>query len=157
MRKRMPMPIRTRRTAAVAALLLALAACESAPGDAPAKAPEEARGSLEQIAERAGCAPDLQTDAAELRQANCATDDGTYVLTTFATDRGQREWLNQAKDYGGSYLVGRKWTVSGEAGTVEKVRERLGGQVETTEPHEPHEPHASHSASGSASASGGHH
>ncbi|MEU9704865.1 hypothetical protein [Streptomyces sp. NPDC047981] len=138
--------MRTRRTAAVAAILLALAACESAPGSAPGpasgsapgSAPEEAIGTLEQIAERAVCAPEVQTDAAELRQAKCATDDGTYVLTTFATDRGQREWLNEAKDYGGSYLVGRKWTVSGEAATVERVRLRLGGRVETTEPHGAH-------------------
>ncbi|MGW6570005.1 hypothetical protein, partial [Streptomyces sp. NPDC054975] len=113
--------MRTRRTAAVAAILLALAACESTP------APDEASGSLEEIAERAGCAPDVQTDASELRQTSCATDDGTYVLTTFATDRGLREWLNQAKDYGGSYLVGRKWAVSGEAATVERVRLRGGG------------------------------
>lgn len=134
------MLMRTRRTVAVAVLVM-LAGCASTP--------EEASGTLEQIATKAECAPDVQTDAAELRQAKCATDDGTYVLTTFATDRGQREWLNQAKDYGGSYLVGRKWTVSGDTGTVEKVRERLGGQVETTEPHgshTPQSPHASHSA-----------
>jgi hypothetical protein len=130
------MLMRTRRTVTVGAVvsLVLLTGCASAP--------EEATGTLEQIAERAGCAPDLQTDAAELRQAKCATDDGTYVLTTFTTDRGQREWLNQSKDYGGSYLVGRKWTVSGDAGTVEKVRERLGGQVETTEPHAPHASHS---------------
>ncbi|MEU9996457.1 hypothetical protein [Streptomyces sp. NPDC050848] len=138
--------MRTRRTAAMAAILLALTACESAPEDTSGKAPEEASGTLEQIAERAGCAPDIQTDAAELRQAKCATGagEGTYVLTTFATDRGQREWLNQAKDYGGSYLVGRRWAVSGEAGTVERVRERLGGRIETTEPHGTHSSGAGH-------------
>ncbi|MEU7006142.1 hypothetical protein [Streptomyces sp. NPDC046332] len=129
--------MRTRRTTTVALVLLA-AAVAATGCQSQAEAPEEASGTLEQIAERAGCAPDLQTDAAELRQAKCATDDGTYVLTTFATDRGQREWLNQAKDYGGSYLVGRKWAVSADAGTVKQVRERLGGQVETTEPHAPH-------------------
>ncbi|MCT4353024.1 hypothetical protein M5362_07770 [Streptomyces sp. Je 1-79] len=152
--------MRTRRTATVAALLLAttvaVTACQAAPD-----APEEASGSLEQIAERAGCAPDLQTDAAELRQAQCATDDGKYVLTTFATDRGQREWLNESKDYGGSYLVGRKWTVSGDAGTVEQVRERLGGRIETTEPHAPHaSPSSGSSGHGSGHESGhgsGHH
>ncbi|MET9438018.1 hypothetical protein [Streptomyces sp. NPDC006551] len=103
--------------------------------------PEEATGTLEQIAAKAECEPDLRTEAAELRQATCATGDGTYVLLTFASDRGQREWLNEAKDYGGSYLVGRKWTVAGDARTVERVRERLGGQVETTEPHAPHSSH----------------
>ncbi|MFC8271272.1 hypothetical protein ACFUJR_01745 [Streptomyces sp. NPDC057271] len=130
--------MRTRRTTTTVALALLAATVAVTGCRSQAEAPEEASGTLEQIAERAGCDPDLQTDAAELRQAKCATDDGTYILTTFATDRGQREWLNESKDYGGSYLVGRKWTVSADAGTVKQVRERLGGQVETTEPHAPH-------------------
>ncbi|CAM5439518.1 hypothetical protein SMICM304S_02927 [Streptomyces microflavus] len=59
-------------------------------------------GALEQLAEKAGCDPNVQTDAQELRQANWRTSTGRYVLTTFATDRGQCEWINEANDYGGS-------------------------------------------------------
>ncbi|WP_251066591.1 hypothetical protein [Streptomyces sp. ISL-36] len=125
--------MRTRRTATVAFLTASvlLTGCGES-------APEETTGTLEQIAEKAACEPDVQTDAAELRRAKCATQDGAYVLLTFTTDRGQREWINEAKDYGGSYLVGRKWTVAGDARTVARVRERLGGQIETAEPHASH-------------------
>ncbi|MFI7286451.1 hypothetical protein ACIBRY_07305 [Streptomyces anulatus] len=94
-----------------------------------------ATGTLEQLAEKAGCDPNVQTDAAELRQANCTTDEGRYVLTTFATDRGQREWINEAKDYGGSYLVGRQWVAVGDPDVVAALRGRLGGTVETASPH----------------------
>lgn len=88
-------------------------------------------GTLEELAARARCKPNIQTDADELRQANCATSDGRYVLTTFATDRGQREWINEANDYGGTYLVGRRWVAVGEEKVVTALRGRLGGMVET--------------------------
>ncbi|NUK05312.1 hypothetical protein HRW23_17600 [Streptomyces lunaelactis] len=134
---------RTARTAlAVLALTLAAACGSGNDGDgrggdadkAP-KPPETATGSLEQIAEKAECKPNIQTDAAELRQANCTTGDGKYVLATFATDRGQREWINEANDYGGAYLVGRKWVAVGEPKVVTALRGRLGGTVETGSQH----------------------
>ncbi|MER7744435.1 hypothetical protein ABT013_04140 [Streptomyces bacillaris] len=109
-------------------------AADGAGKDHPS-APPTATGTLEQLAEKAGCEPKVQTDADELRQANCTTSTGRYVLTTFATDRGQREWINEAKDYGGSYLVGRRWVAVGEAKVVAALRGRLGGTVETASPH----------------------
>ncbi|MFJ3159309.1 hypothetical protein [Streptomyces kanasensis] len=99
-------------------------------------APSAASGTLEQLAERAGCTPDVQTDAEELRQADCRTKYGRYVLATFSTDRGQREWINTAKDYGGSYLVGRKWVAVAEPAVIKELRGRLGGEVETAVPHQ---------------------
>ncbi|MFE3601001.1 hypothetical protein ACFXP3_39755 [Streptomyces sp. NPDC059096] len=102
------------------------------------KAPEEPKtvtGSLEELASKAKCDPDIQHPNEELRQANCATDDGKYVLVTFATDRGLREWINEAKPYGGSYLVGRKWVAVGDAKVTEALRGRLGGTVETGSSH----------------------
>jgi hypothetical protein len=141
-----------RRTARAALAVLALtlvAACGSGDdGDGQGggdKAPKTATGTLEQLAEKAECKPNIQTDAEELRQANCTTDDGKYVLATFATDRGQREWINEANDYGGSYLVGRKWVAVGDAKVVTALRGRLGGTVETASQHH----------SGSSGSSGG--
>ncbi len=121
------------------ALLTACAALAGCGGgadrdDRPAKSPT-ASGTLEQLASKADCDPRLQTDAEELRQANCTTEDGRYVLATFATDRGQREWINEANDYGGSYLVGRKWVAVGDPEVVAALRGRLGGTVETASPH----------------------
>ncbi|MVO83952.1 hypothetical protein GPA10_04015 [Streptomyces sp. p1417] len=101
----------------------------------PAAAPRTATGTLEQLAARAECAPDIQTDADELRQADCRNEDGRFVLATFATDRGEREWLNAAKDYGGTYLVGRKWVAVGEPAVVGALRGRLGGTVERSSHH----------------------
>nr|WP_236240462.1 hypothetical protein [Streptomyces sp. CC228A] len=100
--------------------------------------PPVAEGTLEELAERAECEPRVQTDADELRQANCTTAYGTYVLATFATDRGQREWINSAKDYGGSYLVGRKWVAVAEPAVITELRGRLGGEVEAGEQHSGH-------------------
>lgn len=119
----------------VPALALALLSGCGANDDEAPEAPRTATGSLEQLAEKAECDPNVQTDADELRQANCKTGYGRYILTTFATDRGLREWINEANDYGGSYLVGRKWVASGDAKVVESLRGRLGGTVETAPAH----------------------
>ncbi|OAH15663.1 hypothetical protein [Streptomyces jeddahensis] len=126
-------PTRERLAAAGAVVLLALPGC-GAGGDADG-VPETATGSLEHLAGEVDCKPDIQTDAAELRQAICTNGDGRFVIATFATDRGQREWLNEAKDYGGSYLVGRKWVAVGEPKVVTALRGRLGGTVETGASH----------------------
>ncbi|MFI9335195.1 hypothetical protein [Streptomyces althioticus] len=119
-------------TCVVAAL--ALAGCGSG-GHGEHAVPPTATGSLEKLAAEAKCDPDMQTDADTIRQALCGKGDEKYVLATFSTDRGQREWLNTAKDYGGYYLVGRKWVAVGEERTVEALRATLGGDLEEGSEH----------------------
>ncbi|MCL7423593.1 hypothetical protein ACFVOK_28295 [Streptomyces sp. NPDC057798] len=120
-----------------AVAVLALAGCGS--GGDEAAVPETASGSLEQLAAEVKCTPDLQTDADEIRQAICKNPDGKFILATFATDRGQREWINGAKDYGGHYLVGRKWVAVGdETSTLTSLRETLGGDIEEGTDHTAH-------------------
>ncbi len=114
-------------TCAVAAL--ALAGCGSG-GHGEHTVPPTATGSLEKLAAEAKCDPDMQTDADTIRQALCEKGDEKYVLATFSTDRGQREWLNTAKDYGGHYLVGRKWVAVGGTETIQQLRGTLGGDLE---------------------------
>ncbi|MFJ8075786.1 hypothetical protein ACIQ7Q_18070 [Streptomyces sp. NPDC096176] len=133
---------RAARTGLAVVVLALAAACGSGgdddgrvAADEDAKAPKTATGTLEELARRADCRPNIQTDADELRQANCRTGDGKYVLATFATDRGQREWINEANDYGGTYLVGRKWVAVGDEKVVAALRDRLGGTVETGAQH----------------------
>ncbi|GAB2840505.1 lipoprotein [Streptomyces deserti] len=117
-----------------AVAVLALAGCGSG-GSGEAAVPKTATGSLEHLAAEVKCTPNMQTDADTIRQAICKNSDGKFVLATFATDRGQREWLNGAKDYGGYYLVGRKWVAVGEEKTVTALRGTLGGTMEEGSAH----------------------
>lgn len=106
-----------------------------------AAVPATATGSLESLAAKVGCEPTIQIDADEIRQGSCRESDadGRFILATFATDRGQREWIEGAKDYGGYYLVGRKWIVVGETRTVTAVlRTKLGGTLEEGTDHSAH-------------------
>ena len=113
--------------------LILLAGCGGS-GDTAPTVPKTATGSLEQIASQG----EVRSKSADRRHraspGQLRTDDGRYVLATFATDRGQWEWINEAKDYGGSYLVGRKWVVVGDPRVVTALRARLGGTVETGRP-----------------------
>ncbi|MET9451407.1 hypothetical protein [Streptomyces cinerochromogenes] len=120
-----------------AVALLALAGCGSGGGHTDA-VPPTATGSLERLAAEVKCRPDMQTDADEIRQAICRNPDGRFILATFATDRGQREWINDAKDYGGHYLVGRKWVAVGDDGVVRALRGTLGGDLEEGVDHHAH-------------------
>jgi len=114
---------------AALAAVLALTGC-GADGDGADTVPATATGSLEHLAAEAECTPNMQTDADTIRQALCGKGDGKYVLATFSTDRGQREWINTAKDYGGYYLVGRKWVAVGHEDVVADLRGTLGGTLE---------------------------
>ncbi|CAL9438304.1 hypothetical protein SUDANB15_02174 [Streptomyces sp. enrichment culture] len=133
MRLTRPMP-----ALAGAVAVLALTGCGSGgdgKGDGDQGVPATATGSLEHLAAEVRCEPNMQTDADEIRQAVCDNSDGRFVLATFATDRGQREWLNGAKDYGGYYLVGRKWVAVGQESTVAQLRSTLGGTLEEGSEH----------------------
>ncbi|MFI2435663.1 hypothetical protein [Streptomyces sp. NPDC018693] len=122
--------------AAGAVAALALAGCASQAERAAV--PEPATGSLEQLAAEVKCTPDIQIDTDDFRQALCKGDDEKYVLLTFATDRGQRDWINEAKPYGGHYLVGRKWIAVGDESVVTSLRGELGGDVEVGRDHSGH-------------------
>ncbi|MFF3610898.1 hypothetical protein [Streptomyces sp. NPDC002580] len=118
---------------AAVAVLLALTGCggsDDEGGAAKETVPATATGSLEDLAAEVKCKPDIQTDADEIRQGVCKISSGKFILATFATDRGQREWLDGAKDYGGSYLVGAKWVAVGDQKMVTSLRGRLGGNLE---------------------------
>ncbi|MFJ9181256.1 hypothetical protein [Streptomyces sp. NPDC102360] len=125
---------------ATAVLLAAATGCGSggsggAPKDDTPKIPRTASGSLEHLAKEVGCRPDIQTDAADIRQANCGSGDGRYILATFTTDTGQAQWFDEANDYGGVYLVGPKWIAVGGAAQLTKLRGRLGGTLERPDSH----------------------
>lgn len=85
---------------------------------------------LEQLAAKTGCKPQV-ISSKELRQGNCQTSKGKFVLMTFASDKGKETWLEGAKDYGGKYLVGTKWVIVGTTPSVlEPFRDEFGGQIQ---------------------------
>ncbi|WP_432096941.1 hypothetical protein [Streptomyces sp. bgisy100] len=120
-------------SAVVTGALLLTAGCGS--GEQKEKTPKTATGTVEQLAKKVTCKPDMQIDAKELRQGLCKSKKARYVLTTFATNKGQMDWLGEAQNYGGSYLVGPKWVAVGEPKTLGKLRGKLGGEVETAPSH----------------------
>ncbi|GGS62174.1 hypothetical protein ACFFV7_00035 [Nonomuraea spiralis] len=111
-------------------------AAPPAAAQAPAAAPASRAASMEQLTALLGCPPrKLQVDAAELRQAACDSPQGRLTIVTFATDSGKRTWLDAAQAYGGSYLVGERWVVVAAAGPLERLRARLGGELEIPQHH----------------------
>ncbi|GGT00196.1 hypothetical protein ACFFV7_31660 [Nonomuraea spiralis] len=105
------------------------AAHHGAPAGAP-PVPATRALSLEEIATTIGCPPAIQVDAAELRQAACTASTGRYVIVTFVTDKGTRDWLDYAQMYGGTYLVGVRWTVVSSPDLLQRLRGSLGGRIE---------------------------
>jgi hypothetical protein len=115
--------------------------------------------SLKKIADAIGCKANVVTDAEELRQAACKAGKAQYTVVTFATDKGKRAWLSESKDYGGTYLVGYRWSVTAPSeDSLKPLRVKLGGTIETgtfhggmehegqeTEPGKGHAEHAHHS------------
>ncbi|MER7731799.1 hypothetical protein ABTX80_13035 [Streptomyces erythrochromogenes] len=123
--------------------------------------------SIEQIATTIGCTPEVSVEADELRQGGCETGQGSYRMATFAAQKGLRAWLDEARAYGGVYLVGDRWVVTTQsADALNALRERLGGSVETgtshgapssghTDPSEHTDPSAHAAPSGGATPSAG--
>ncbi|KAK1177644.1 hypothetical protein B7755_005335 [Streptomyces sp. NBS 14/10] len=88
--------------------------------------------SLTKIADAIGCKANVVTDAEELRQAACKAGKSQYTVVTFATDKGKRAWLSESKDYGGTYLVGYRWSVTAPSeDSLKPLRVKLGGTIET--------------------------
>ncbi len=140
----------TRQKLATGGVVAVLALSGCGPGGGKV-IPVTAMGSLEELASRVDCQPDIQTDAEEIRQAICENGDGRFILATFATDEGQREWLTLAQDYGGHYLVGAKWVAVGDTKVVTALHGQLGGTLEEGLSH-----HSASSGGGGAETHPGH-
>ncbi|GCD41140.1 hypothetical protein [Streptomyces paromomycinus] len=110
---------------------------------APAPAPPPARhtghtspagppASMAHIAAALGCRADIIIEAQELREGGCTTRAGVFRILTFSSDAKKRAWLTEAQAYGGSYLVGTRWSVTGPSrNALLPLRGSLGGTVES--------------------------
>lgn len=86
---------------------------------------------VEQLAAEIGCEPEFQGKATDFRQAVCAAGGDEIVLLQFDEAAGQRDWLAYATAYGGVYLVGDRWVLSGKSRDyLEMLRATLGGSIE---------------------------
>ncbi|OLF11673.1 hypothetical protein BLA60_12130 [Actinophytocola xinjiangensis] len=89
-----------------------------------------------QLAHTVGCQATLQGHTSDFRQASCVKDGDAFVFLDFDTARGQRDWLEYAVLYGGIYLSGDRWVLSGDSREyMESLREELGGGIEGTGEH----------------------
>ena len=118
-----------------AALAIALAAtgCSASGGSS---APKAVPMSLEQLAKKTGCSVQVQTNATELRQGSCQTKIGRYVVLTFASDQGSAAWLTDARDYGGTYLIGSRWIIVGTQEQLAGFQGKIGGVIQAGAVHD---------------------
>ncbi|QOV41377.1 hypothetical protein IM697_30395 [Streptomyces ferrugineus] len=85
---------------------------------------------VEVIAGLTDCKVKIRTEADQLREGLCHTAKGDYLITTFPAEKYKLTWLDAAAVYGGKYLVGTRWVVSGKPALLEKLRPRLGGTIQ---------------------------
>ncbi|WP_433462402.1 hypothetical protein [Spirillospora sp. CA-128828] len=88
---------------------------------------------LQQLGTALGCTPQQRGRAADYQQAICAAPSGQYLINTFATDKGQRAWLEYSMMYGGSYLVGPRWIIVSSPERLAPLHARLGGRIQTAQ------------------------
>ncbi|MFZ3494990.1 hypothetical protein ACODT5_17515 [Streptomyces sp. 5.8] len=137
-----------RAIAVLAALLLAAflsAACTAGTGGtgggreaspAPAPAPAPAPETLDRIATALGCSPEVTVDAQEVREGACAVEGRAFRMATFSTAQGRAAWLAESRQYGGTYLVGERWIITGpSADALTPARAALGGTLDSAPGH----------------------
>ncbi|MFF1560671.1 hypothetical protein [Streptomyces sp. NPDC058279] len=135
--------VTARHLAPCVAVLLASLLCGGCAGG-PAKARPAAATraashvTVQDLAAALGCTAEITVDAEELREGACGAGAAGFRIETFTADEGQRAWLAQSREYGGTYLVGDRWVVTAaSAEALAPLRERLGGTVETGDSHGP--------------------
>ncbi|MFF7199687.1 hypothetical protein [Streptomyces sp. NPDC008141] len=94
-----------------------------------ATAPAPAPANVEKIGALTGCTPEVRIQAKELREGVCTTAQGSWTVTTFPEEKFKTIWLDSARMYGGTYLVGPRWAVGGKPELLDTLRTKLGGEV----------------------------
>jgi hypothetical protein len=120
-----------------AALALPLAAGCSAKSDAAGGGKAAKPASLAELARRTDCSLTGKRKVKDLEQGNCKNATGRFVLLSFTTDGGMNAWLEEAKPWGGTYLVGARWVVVSQQQTLETLRKDLGGKIVQGDGHGP--------------------
>lgn len=85
---------------------------------------------VEVLAQLTGCEVKIRTEAEELREGVCRTAAGDYLITTFPEEELKVTWLEAAAIYGGKYLVGPRWAISGKEEVIAPMRDEVGGEIQ---------------------------
>ncbi|MGW0706724.1 hypothetical protein ACWD4G_12310 [Streptomyces sp. NPDC002643] len=125
--------------AVVVAVLPVLAGCGGGGDKAVDKVEEDesspvaavvAPAKVEVLARLTGCEVKIRTEAEELREGVCHTAAGDYLITTFPEEELKLTWLETAAIYGGKYLVGPRWAISGKEDVITPMKEKVGGELQ---------------------------
>lgn len=85
---------------------------------------------VKELAIALGCEATV-TAGADFRQATCTSPTDRYVLVDFDTVAGQRAWLEGGLAYGGIYLTGDRWALTGKPKEyLQTLQTTLGGTIE---------------------------
>ncbi|WP_327679011.1 hypothetical protein [Streptomyces sp. NBC_00467] len=105
------------------------AAAKRTPAKQQPRPPAPAPANVERIGALTGCTPEVRIQAKELREGVCTTAQGSWTVTTFPEEKFKTIWLDSARMYGGTYLVGPRWAVGGKPELLDTLRTKLGGEV----------------------------
>lgn len=96
---------------------------------------------VQQLASGLGCKPQLGGKFSDYRLASCEYKGKKMVLTDFDTVDGQSIFLENSKDYGGVYLVGERWLITGNTlAEISPLQDKFGGKIEQGDIHGPPPP-----------------
>lgn len=130
-----------RNARVVATVILALSFSIACSADQPTSSPAAAAGAaapagppptVEQLAKKVDCKPKIQVDAVDIRTGACKTSVGQFFISTFVTQSGKDQWMDQAPEYN-PHLVGELWTVLGARKVLDELRVTLGGDLHLTD------------------------
>jgi len=89
---------------------------------------------VEQLAAKLGCTATFQGPTKGFRQGKCTKDGEPFELFDFENAENQRLWLDDAIAFGGIYLVGDRWVLSGVSKEyMQGLSKTFGGTVEDRE------------------------
>jgi hypothetical protein len=89
------------------------------------------RYTVEQLATKLGCTATFRGRTKGFRQGSCTKDGEEIVLLDFESAKDQYVWLDDAIGFGGIYLVGNGWGLSGVSEEWMAAQSKtLGGTVE---------------------------
>lgn len=90
---------------------------------------------VQQLAAGVGCTAETEKYK-DYRQLRCDLERQSFILVDFDTDDDLRVWLDHSTDYGGFYLVGQNWVVSGNTlAEISPLQEKFGGRIEEGDNH----------------------